>query len=428
MTSYCVSDVSRPEAGRGPAGGMAQPVDDTPRWSRTVEIDPAAAEAAVPAGQLCWMAPTASVAGWGVAKRVHIDDPAERAVAGDVMWQLLAAMHHDGDGPGALAFASLTFDRAVGGSVLVVPETVLRVQDGRAWLTVVRDRPVHDDVLVMPPPAPPPSPPQRVRYAGATAAEIAWLDAVDRAVRRIRGGELEKVVLARDRLVSSDVPFDTPALLTRLHARFPSCYTFRVEGLVGASPELLIRRTGLQLSSLVLAGTTRRGDDEDEDRRLGAALLSSTKDRAEHHPAVASVDTALRPVTTHLDTDAAPHLLRLANVQHLATRVTGTLASPVDALSLAQRLHPTAAVGGMPADRALDLIRELETIDRGRYAGPVGWLDASGDGEYAIALRCAQLDGARGRLFAGAGIVADSLPEAELEETRLKLRAMQSAF
>jgi menaquinone-specific isochorismate synthase len=423
-----VSDLPRRAAGRAPVGGMVRPADHTPRWSRTVEIDPAAAAAAVPAGQLCWMGPAMSVAGWGVARRVRIDDPAERAVAGDLMWQLLDAMDHDGDGPGALAFASLTFDRAAGGSVLVVPETVVRHRDGRAWLTVVRDRPITDDDLVTPAPATPPSPPQRVRYAGATAAEIAWLDAVDRAVRRIRGGELEKVVLARDRLVSGDVPFDLPALLTRLHERFPSCYTFRVEGLVGASPELLIRRTGLELSSLVLAGTARRGGDDDEDRRLGEALLSSAKDRAEHRPAVASVDAALGPVTTRLDTDAAPHLLRLANVQHLATRVTATLASPVDALSLAQRLHPTAAVGGMPADRALTVIRELETIDRGRYAGPVGWLDASGDGEFAIALRCAQLAGTRGRLFAGAGIVADSLPEAELEETRLKLRAMQSAF
>jgi menaquinone-specific isochorismate synthase len=427
MTPSSVSDRSRP-VGHVPQGGMAGTIDHTPRWSRTVEIDAAVAKAAMPGGQLCWMGPTTSVAGWGVATRLRIDDPTERAVAGDVMWRLLNAMDHVGDEPGALAFASLTFDRAVGGSVLVVPEKVLRLHDGRAWLTVVHDRPVADEELVTPAPAGPPSPPQRVRYAGATAAEIAWLDAVDRAVRRIRGGELEKVVLARDRLVSSDLPFDLPALLTRLHARFPSCYTFRVEGLVGASPELLIRRTGVELSSLVLAGTTGRGADEDEDRRLGAALLASTKDRAEHRPAVASVDTALGPVTTALRAEPQPHLLRLANVQHLATHVTGTLASPVDALSLAQRLHPTAAVGGMPPDRAMDVIRELETIDRGRYAGPVGWLDASGDGEFAIALRCAQLAGTRGRMFAGAGIVADSLPEAELEETRLKLRAMQSAF
>jgi menaquinone-specific isochorismate synthase len=267
-----------------------------------------------------------------------------------------------------------------------------------------------------------------VRYAGASAAEIAWLDAVDRAVRRIRAGDVEKVVLARDRLVYSDEPFDLGALVTRLRERFPDCYTFRVAGLVGASPELLIRRSGDRLGSLVLAGTARRGAGDADDQRIGDDLLASAKDLAEHRPAVASVRATLEPLTARLDVEDTPHLLRLANVQHLATSVTGTLLSPVDALALAERLHPTAAVGGTPTARALELIAELETIDRGRYAGPVGWVDAAGDGELAIALRCAQIDGARGRLFAGAGIVGDSLPESELEETRLKLRAMQSAF
>jgi menaquinone-specific isochorismate synthase len=259
-----------------------------------------------------------------------------------------------------------------------------------------------------------------VRYAGASAAEIAWLDAVDRAVRRIRAGDVEKVVLARDRLVYSDEPFDLGALVTRLRERFPDCYTFRVAGLVGASPELLIRRSGDRLGSLVLAGTARRGAGDADDQRIGDDLLASAKDLA--------VRATLEPLTARLDVEDTPHLLRLANVQHLATSVTGTLLSPVDALALAERLHPTAAVGGTPTARALELIAELETIDRGRYAGPVGWVDAAGDGELAIALRCAQIDGARGRLFAGAGIVGDSLPESELEETRLKLRAMQSAF
>jgi menaquinone-specific isochorismate synthase len=267
-----------------------------------------------------------------------------------------------------------------------------------------------------------------VRYAGATAAEIAWIEAVDRAVQRIRAGDVEKVVLARDRVVSSDEEFDLPRLLERLRARFPACYTFRVEGLVGASPELLIRRDGADVTSVVLAGTAPRGATTAEDRRLGAQLQASSKDLAEHRPAVDSVRATLQRLVSHLDVEARPHLMRLANVQHLATLVTGRLHTPTDALSLAMRLHPTAAVGGTPTDRALGVIAELETIDRARYAGPVGWVDASGNGEFAIALRCAQFDGTTARLFAGAGIVADSLPESELEETRLKLRAMQSAL
>ncbi|HSJ45526.1 MAG TPA: isochorismate synthase [Euzebyales bacterium] len=398
-------------------------------WSRTVEVEAVAAGAVLAGGEWCWLGPSVELAGWGAATRLTLDDEAARAAAADRLARRFAAIVSDDTGtPGPVAFASLTFDPAATGSVLVIPRTVVRRRDGRAWLTVVGDRPVADDDLRLadPPPAPRPSP--RVRYAGASAAEIGWLDAVDRAVRRIRAGDVEKVVLARDRQVYSEAPFDLVTLVTRLRDRFPDCFTFRVAGLVGASPELLIRRTGDRLRSLVLAGTARRGADDAEDRRLGDRLLASAKDLAEHRPAVASVHATLEPLTARLDVEDTPHLLRLANVMHLATSVTGTLVSSVDALTLAERLHPTAAVGGTPTARALELIAELETIDRGRYAGPVGWVDAAGDGELAIALRCAQVDGARARLFAGAGIVGDSLPESELEETRLKLRAMQSAF
>jgi len=403
--------------------------DPTPSlWSRTVEVDHAAAGAVLSGGEWCWLAPDVELAGWGSAAQLTPDDEATRAAAAGALTRRFATIVSERDLPGPVAFASLTFDPAAVGSVLVIPRTVVRRRDGRAWLTVVGGRPVADADLRLPDPPPPPRASQRVRYAGASAAEIAWLDAVDRAVRRIRAGDVEKVVLARDRLVYSDQPFDLGALALRLRERFPDCFTFRVAGLVGASPELLIRRAGDRVRSLVLAGTARRGVDDTEDRRIGDDLLASAKDLAEHRPAVVSVRATLEPLTARLDVEDSPHLLRLANVQHLATSVMGTLASPVDALALAQRLHPTAAVGGTPTARALELISELETIDRGRYAGPVGWVDAAGDGELAIALRCAQIDGTRARLFAGAGIVGDSLPESELEETRLKLRAMQSAF
>ncbi len=409
---------------RGGAAGARPPVQ---QWWRTVEIAVEAADAVMPSGELCWLAPSIQIAGWSTALRIPLDDPERRVAAADLLTGGFAAIDGAG-GPGPLAFASLTFDPHAPGSVLVVPRTTVRRHDGRAWLTVVQDRPVTGDDLAVPPAPGAPAAPPRVRYAGATAAEIAWVDAVDRAVRRIRDGQIEKVVLARDRLVYSDDAFDLPGLVTHLHRRFPSCYTFRVEGLVGASPELLVRRDGSNVTSMVLAGTARRGGGEREDRRIGAQLLASPKDLAEHRPAVDSVRSTLGPLVSRLDVEEHPHLLKLANVQHLATRITGTLTSPIDALELAGRLHPTAAVGGTPTGRALDVIAELETIDRGRYAGPVGWVDAAGDGEFAIALRCAQVDGAMARLFAGAGLVAGSLPESELEETRLKLRAMQSAF
>lgn len=403
---------------------------ERPRWSRTVEIDPAAAGRLLAAGDMCWLAPDVELAGIGVAHRSALSDHEDRAEAGRVVTRLLGGIHDDGDpgAPGPVAFASLTFDPDAPGSVILLPRTTVRRHGDRAWLTVVRDQPPTVDDLVVPDLPRVTAAPQRVRYAGTTAAEIAWIDAVDRAVRRIRAGEVEKVVLARDRVVYSDEPIDPTALVMRLRDRFPTCFTFRVDGLVGASPELLIRRADDRITSVVLAGTAPRGATDADDAVIGRALLGSAKDLAEHRPAVDSVRAALAPVTSHLDIDASPHLLRLANVQHLATGVSGTLSDPADALSLAQRLHPTAAVGGMPADAALAMIAELETIDRGRYAGPVGWMDAAGDGEFAIALRCAQLDTTTARLFAGAGIVADSLPESELEETRLKLRAMQSAF
>lgn len=397
-------------------------------WVRSVQIDDREAAALTRTGELCWLTQEHEIAGWGTALRIPVGTGRDRfARAAETFDRHIAAMDQAQDLK-PVAFCSFTFDADNPESVMVVPRTVVRRRDGRAWLTVISDRPVTTDDLSVPAVTPPVRSPRRVRYAGTTATEIGWIDAVDRAVRRIHRGEVEKVVLARDRVVYSDDPFDAAALVERLRASFPTCFTFHVAGLVGASPELLIRRAGWRVTSLVLAGTAPRGRDARHDADVGAGLLRSAKDLAEHRPAVASVRRALDPLVTSLHVDAQPGLLRLANVQHLATGVSGVLRAPVHALELAGRLHPTAAVGGTPSDAALAIIAELETIDRERYAGPVGWVDSAGDGEFAIALRCAQLTGARARLFAGAGIVADSLPESELEETRLKLRAMQSAF
>jgi menaquinone-specific isochorismate synthase len=198
---------------------------------------------------------------------------------------------------------------------------------------------------------------------------------------------------------------------------------------VGATPELLIRREEQNVSSLVLAGTVPRGSTLAEDRAYGDGLLASAKDAEEHAYVVDSVRDVLARHCDRLEVAAAPSLLRLANLQHLATAVTGRLAADASALALAAELHPTAAVCGTPADAALELIRELEGMDRGRYAGPVGWLDSRGNGEWGIALRCAALDGTRARLFAGSGIVAGSDPRSELtEDQQPKFRPMQYAI
>lgn len=333
-------------------------------------------------------------------------------------------------GSGPVAFASLTFDPYAAGSVLVVPELVLGRADGQAWVTLLappEDPRLADPAALLATHAPP-VPHDRVRYAGSSLGEVQWLDAVARAVEAIASGHLAKVVLARDRVVWTRGTFDPRLLVRRLTARFPSCYTFAVDGLVGASPELLVGRQGPTVTSRVLAGSARRGAEPAADAAFGQALMSSAKDRAEHAFAADSVRDVLAGVLTSVTSDPDPWLLRLANVQHLATDVRGTLADGgPDALALAGLLHPTAAVCGTPTGRAAALIAEFEPFARGRYAGPVGWIDTRGDGEFAIALRCAEVQQGRARLFAGAGVVAGSLPEAELEETRLKLRAMQSA-
>jgi menaquinone-specific isochorismate synthase len=229
-------------------------------------------------------------------------------------------------------------------------------------------------------------------------------------------------------------PVDVAALLRSLAQAYPECWTFNVDGLVGATPELLVRRDGDRVTSRVLAGTVRRRGDDSVDAGLAEALLASGKDLEEHEYAVHSVADSLAAHCTDLDVPAAPHVLSLANVQHLATEVAGLLADGAPALALAASLHPTAAVCGTPTERAATLIRELEGMDRGRYAGPVGWIDSHGDGELGIALRCAAIeDSERGpdtrlRLYAGCGIVAGSDPDSEIAESEAKFDAVRKAL
>ncbi len=382
---------------------------------------------------LAWVRDGEGLVAWGVARWI---DPGrgwtrfQRSHAALV--RLTSAARIDDPvglpGSGLIALGSYSFDADAPGSLLVVPRVVIGRRDGVTFRTDITPA---GAAPAAPPaePAPAPVTRDRPRYAGSSLPDLHWLEAVAQAIERIRAGEADKVVLARDHAVWSHEPFDAVDLARRLTARFPRCHTFIADGLVGATPELLLRRRGSAVTSRVLAGTTARSDDEVEDAALGAALLRSAKDLDEHRFAAESVQEVLGPRCRDLTGDRGPRLLRLDNVQHLATTFAGTLDDPTtSALELVGALHPTAAVGGTPRDAALAMIAELEGMSRGRYAAPVGWTDAAGDGEWGIALRCAELAGARARLFAGVGVVAASLPEAELEETRLKLLAMQAVL
>ena len=256
-----------------------------------------------------------------------------------------------------------------------------------------------------------------------------WTDAVRKAVQRISNGELDKVVLAREVLVESERPFQQDRILSYLRRSYPSSCLFAIDGLVGASPELLIERQGTAIHTLPLAGTFPRSGDAETDRELAAELLRSSKDLSEHRYLSEMVSDALRPYCTSLDVPEQPEVMSLANVHHLATPISGVLAdSTTGVLELVACLHPTPAIGGRPTEAAVRTISELESLNRGRYAGAVGWIDADGNGCFAVAIRCAQLTGRVASVMAGGGIVASSDPDRELEETRWKLQAMLSAL
>jgi menaquinone-specific isochorismate synthase len=332
-------------------------------------------------------------------------------------------------GTGPLAFGSFTFADA-GTSVVVVPEVVVGRRDGRAWVTTAtlggrvpaaarlrrRRRPAH---------------PGAVHDEPGSLTPRAWQDAVAEAVRRIDAGELEKVVLARDVQARAQRPVDPRWPLRRLVEQYPHCWTFHVDGLLGATPEMLVRLERGLATSRVLAGTIRRTGDDTADLALAASLARSSKDLEEHELAVRSVADALARHCSSTNVPEAPFVLHLPNVMHLATDVAGVVRDRRGALELVADLHPSAAVCGTPTDRATAVIEALEQMDRGRYAGPVGWMDASGDGEWAIALRCAELDPddpTHLRLFAGCGIVAGSDPADELAESEAKLTPMRDAL
>ncbi len=272
-----------------------------------------------------------------------------------------------------------------------------------------------------------PDPIERVRVASA-APPSHYEQAVERAVERIRAGELEKVVLAREVRAHSSGAHDPAAVLGALREVFPGCYCWCVGtaelAFVGASPELLVRRDGQRAQTVALAGTTRRSADPAVDDHLGEQLLQSPKNREEQRIVERRIERTLDPVSLWVAASEEPVIVKVHNVQHLATAIRAQLADPVPAVELAGRLLPTPAVGGEPRERALPLIPALEGFDRGWYAGAVGWTDLAEDGEFCVALRCALLRGPVAHLYSGCGIVRDSVPAEELAETEVKLEAL----
>lgn len=361
-------------------------------------------------------------------------------------WRAVAAAADVDDpvqipGTGLIALGSLAFDpQSPRGSALIVPGAVVGRRHGRSWVTRVS---LADAVEPAEPELPPRSPfgPHWSATLGpGRMTPDAYQDAVRSALAAIERHDVDKVVLARDLVGSVPVGADLRRLVRSLLEGYPDCWVFAVDGLLGASPETLVTVSGGTVTARVLAGTSARGADADEDAAASLALTDSSKDQDEHRFAVQSVLASLRPHTSALAAAEQPFTLRLPNVWHLATDVEGVLADGSSSLDLVAALHPTAAVAGTPTAAAVRLIRELEPFDRGRYAGAVGWIGASGDGEWAIALRCAQFgstDTPRSAgpsdtlpltAYAGAGIVVDSDPESELLETRVKFRPIVDAL
>jgi menaquinone-specific isochorismate synthase len=405
---------------------------DAPLVVRTVVIDdPGPLAALLPEDSpLSWLHRGDGLVAWGESARFSATG-ASRFDDAQRWWRQQAATSVVRDearlpGSGLVSFGSFAYADDPGHSVLIVPEALVGRRGDVTWMTTISRGSL--------PAAPPVSevspvrPPQGATFSDGAMSGAQWELVVADAVSRIRRGDLEKVVLARDLVVDLAEPLDVRAPIAHLADRYPSCWTFHVDGLFGATPEMLVRRERGLVTSRVLAGTIRRTGDDAHDLALAATLARSSKDLEEHEFAVRSVADALAPYCLSMNVPESPFVLHLPNVMHLATDVTGVLDAGATSLGLAAALHPTAAVGGTPTPDALALIGEIEGMGRGRYAGPVGWMDADGDGEWGIALRSAEFDGTRVRLFAGCGIVSDSDPAAELAEAGAKFVPVRDAL
>ena len=378
-----------------------------------------------------WIRSGDGLIGFGEYKKIQISG-ADRFKQARIWWsQQLSEFkiqnNVHGSGTGPVLFTSFSFDPQQS-SVLVIPEIILAKKGNKSWVTWIGNTRQPDFSKLHST-----APSGEISWDGGSIPEDKWREQVSYAIKSIKEGRLEKVVLARDQIARSNQPIDARSILQRLEIDYPSTWLFLVDGLIGATPELLVRLSKSLVTSRVLAGTIQKTGNEDRDLALAASLAKSSKDLEEHEYAVKSVADALEPFCSSTNVPESPFVLHLSNVMHLATDVTGVLndsAKQADIFTLIEQLHPTAAVCGTPTDVAKQLINDLEKMNRGRYAAPVGWIDANGDGEIAIALRCGLLleDKNSMRIFAGCGIVAGSDPETEFAESQAKLMPMRTAL
>ena len=378
---------------------------------------------------VAWLRAGEGLVGWGSFATTTVRGP-QRFADARKWWlkqlesfAITNSVHGNGTGPVLFASFSFSSDEE---SVLIIPQVIVGKKGDKSWITWIGSSP-QPDLNVTPPDLIHNS----ITWDSDEHADDAWKSRVSTAVDRIQSGKLDKVVLARDFTGQAEQDIEPRTILKKLAAEYPSTWNFSVAGLVGATPELLLRLSRKMVTSRVLAGTISKSGNDERDLALAASLARSSKDLEEHLYAVKSVADALEPFCTSTNVPDAPYVLHLANVMHLATDVTGAIAEKlahVDAFTILEQLHPSAAVCGTPREQAGQLITEIESMSRGRYAGPVGWIDAAGDGELGIALRCGQIDGDSIRIFAGCGIVAGSDPDKELAESVAKLVPMRSAL
>jgi menaquinone-specific isochorismate synthase len=377
------------------------------------------------------------IAGIGEALRLEFSGSSRFRDASDA-WKRVAASAKVSDplglpGTGLVALGAFTFsDESAKTSVLIVPSIVIGRRDGVSWTTRIvlgGGASTSSGTGATPPTPQPLGNDFSVKFDFGPLDRPGYVHAVETALTHLRAGELSKVVLARSMVGQLPDGADLRVLLGDLATGYPDTWTFAVDGLIGSSPETLVTASRGSVTARVLAGSAPRGIDPTADLESAAALATSSKDLDEHQFALRSLLASLAPHARNVTSSEQPFTLKLPNLWHLASDVEGDLSDGSSSLDLISALHPTAAVAGTPTDKALALISELEPFDRGRYAGPVGWVGADGDGEWAIALRSAQVDD-DGTItaYAGAGIVSDSDPEKELAETRMKFRPVIDAF
>jgi menaquinone-specific isochorismate synthase len=376
---------------------------------------------------LLWSRRGFGLVGIGEALRLEFSGPTRFEDAAAAWRDVAAAATVDDPlrrtGSGLLAFGSFAFsEHSAQTSVLIVPSLIIGRDHDQSWLTSV-----NGAAAVLPPITPYGDPFSVVLDQGSLDRD-AYVAAVATAVSRIRNHELSKVVLARDATATLPAGADIRRLIDSLAARYPDCWTFCIDGFLGSSPETLVSVDSGTVTARVLAGSAARGTDLASDQAAATALATSAKDQDEHQFAVQNVLASLRAHSADVTASEMPFTLKLPNLWHLASDIDGELTDGSTSLDLVRALHPTAAVAGTPTATALALIDDLEPFDRGRYAGPVGWVAADGDGEWAVALRSAQVRGDTITAYAGAGIVGESVPQRELLETRMKFRPIVEAL